>query len=117
MRRRPPRSPLFPCTTLFRSGHDGLLYVLNTGDFVSPGSLTVVNPATMQVVTTVPNVGVGPGAITIDENGIAYISGFLFGTVVWNTGTRQFVRSPDNAICAKLTNGSCRGAFAAATDK
>ena len=36
---------------------------------------------------------------------------------MWNTGTRQFVRSPDNAICAKLTNGSCRGAFAAATDK
>lgn len=99
------------------AGPDGLLYVLNTGDFVSPGSLTVVNPAVMQVVTTVPNVGVGPGAITIDDRGLAYISGFLFGTVIWNTNTRQFVRAADNAICAKLANGNCRGAFAAATDK
>lgn len=98
-------------------GPDGLLYVLNTGDFATPGTLTVVNPATMQVVTTVQNVGVGPGAITIDDSGLAYISGFLFGTAIWNTNTRQFVRSPDNAVCAKLENGTCRGAFAAATDK
>lgn len=98
-------------------GQDGLLYVLNTGDFVSPGSLTVVNPAVMQVVTTVQNVGVGPGAITIDDKGLAYISGFLFGTVIWNTNTRQFVRAPDDAICARLANGNCRGAFAAAADK
>jgi hypothetical protein len=86
-------------------------------DFVSPGSLTVLNGSTMQAVTTVANVGVGPGAVFVDPSGLAYISGFLFGTAVWNTTTRQFVRPPDNAICAKLSNGSCRGAFAATTDK
>jgi hypothetical protein len=48
---------------------------------------------------------------------LAYISGFLFGTTVWNTTTRQFVRGPDNPICAKLASGGCRGAFAATTDK
>ncbi len=98
-------------------GPDGLLYVINTGDFVNPGSLTVLNGATMQVVTTVTNVGVGPGAVFVDPSGLAFISGFLFGTAVWNTKTQQFVRSPDNGICAKLSDGSCRGAFATTTDK
>jgi hypothetical protein len=98
-------------------GPDGLLYVVNTGDFVSPGSLTVLNGTSLQVVTNVTNVGVGPGAVFVDASGLAYISGFLFGTAVWNTATRQFVRPPDNALCAKLSNGSCRGAFAATTDK
>jgi hypothetical protein len=96
-------------------GPDGLLYVVNTGDFVAPGSLTIVNPATAQVVTTVSGMGVGPGAISIDANGLAYISGFFSGTLVWNTKTRAFVRGTDNPVCAKLANGSCRGAFAAAT--
>ena len=42
-------------------GPDGLLYVVNTGDFVAQGSLTIVNPATMQVQATIPNIGVGSG--------------------------------------------------------
>jgi hypothetical protein len=96
-------------------GPDGLLYVLNTGDFVGQGSLTIINPVTMQVVATVGGMGVGPGAISIDSNGLAYISGFFSGTLVWNTKTRAFVRGPDNPVCAKLANGSCRGAFAATT--
>lgn len=97
-------------------GPDGLLYVVNTGDFVGQGSLTIVDPATMQVSETVPNMGVGPGAISIDANGLAYISGFFTGTLVWNTKTHAFVRDLDNPICAKLRDGSCRGAFAATTD-
>ena len=97
-------------------GPDGLLYVLNTGDYVAQGSVTIVNPATMSVVTTIPNIGVGPGAIYIDPAGLAYISSFFGGTTVWNTATRAFVRGPDNPVCAKLVNGSCRGAFAATTD-
>lgn len=97
-------------------GPDGLLYVVNTGDFVEDGSLTIVNPATMQVVTTVSGMGVGPGAISIDSAGLAYISGFFSGTLVWDTKTRTFVRGTDNPVCAKLGDGSCRGAFAATTD-
>jgi hypothetical protein len=98
-------------------GPDGLLYVVNTGDFVGQGSLTIVNPATMQVVATIPNMGVGPGAISIDASGLAYISSFVSGTLVWNTKTRAFVRGPDNPVCAKLANGSCRGAFASSTNQ
>ena len=97
-------------------GPDGLLYVVNTGDFVAQGSLTIVNPATMQVQATIPNMGAGPGAISIDANGLAYISGFFTGTLVWDTKTRAFVRGVNNPLCAKLANGSCRGAFAATTN-
>jgi hypothetical protein len=93
-------------------GPDGLLYVVNTGDYMNPGSLTIVNPATMAVVTTVGGMGTGPGAISIDANGLAYISGFFTGTLVWDTKTRAFVRGPTNPVCAKTAAG-CRGAFAA----
>jgi hypothetical protein len=84
--------------------------------FVAQGSLTIVNPATMQVQATIPNMGAGPGAISIDANGLAYISGFFTGTLVWDTKTRAFVRGVNNPLCAKLANGSCRGAFAATTN-
>ena len=94
-------------------GPDGLLYVLNTGDYVGEGSLTIVNPTTMQTVMTVAHMGVGPGAISIDATGLAYISGFFSGTLVWNTRTRTFLRGTDNPVCARLPNGSCRGAYAA----
>lgn len=97
-------------------GPDGLLYVVNTGDYVSPGSITIINPATMAVVATVGDMGVGPGSISIDANGLAYISSFFGGTIVWNTKTRTFVRGPENPVCAKLANGSCRGAYAATTN-
>ena len=97
-------------------GPDGLLYVVNTGDFVGEGSLTIIDPATMQVVTTVPNMGVGAGAISIDANGLAYVSAFFVGTVVWNTKTRSFIRGSDNPVCAKVASGGCRGAFAATAD-
>lgn len=97
-------------------GPDGLLYVVNTGDFVAQGNLTIVNPATMQVQATIPNMGVGPGAISIDANGLAYISGFFVGTLVWDTKTRAFLRGVNNPVCAKLANGTCRGAFAATTN-
>jgi hypothetical protein len=98
-------------------GPDGLLYVVNTGDFVAPGSLTIVNPATMQVIATISNMGVGPGAISIDASGLAYISTFVSGTLVWSTKTRTFIRGADNPVCAKLANGSCRGAFAATANQ
>jgi hypothetical protein len=96
-------------------GPDGFVYVLNTGDFVEQGSMTIVNPSTMAIVTTIPNIGVGPGDIFIDGSGLAYISSFFGGTTVFNTATRQFVRGPDNPVCAKLANGNCRGAFAVTT--
>jgi len=95
-------------------GPDGLLYVVNTGDYVSDGSITVVDPATMDVVATVGGMGPGPGAISIGSDGLAYISSFFGGTIVWDTKTKTFVRGPADPVCAPLAGGGCRGAFAAA---
>ena len=96
-------------------GPDGKLYVVNTGDYLSPGSLTIINPSTLAVEATVPGMGAGPGGITFDGGGLAYISGYYFGTIVWNSNTRQFVRGPANPVCAPIAaTGKCRGAFGAA---
>ncbi len=75
-------------------GPDGLVYVVNTGDFVGDGSVTVIDPATLAVVDTYGGFGAGPGAISIDDDGRAYVSSFSTGTVVWDTGTQTFLRDP-----------------------
>jgi YVTN family beta-propeller protein len=92
-------------------GPDGKLYVLNTGDYVSvAGSVSIVNPATLAVEATVPGFGLGPGAITIGADGLAYVSSYSYGTVVWSTATRQFVRGPADPLCATVPGAGCRGA-------
>ena len=59
--------------------------------------------------------------VRIDGNGLAYVSGFATGTMVWNTATRQFVRGPNDAVCASVDlsdpTSACRGAFAATADR
>jgi hypothetical protein len=95
-------------------GPDGLVYVVNTGDYVADGSVTVIDPSTPHVIATYPGFGAGPGSIHIDSGGLAYVSGFFTGTLVWNTATHAFVRDVTNPVCARLNNASgtpCRGAF------
>lgn len=92
-------------------GPDGLLYVVNTGDYASPGTLAVIDPDALERIDLVDGMGTGPGSIWIDADGTAYISGFFFGTLVWDTGSRAFVRGPENPVCAPLDDGGCRGAF------
>lgn len=91
-------------------GPDGLLYVLNTGDYTAQGSIAIINPATL-AVEVVPNTGVGQGSISIDANGLAYLSSFSGATTVWNTKTKTFVRGASDPLCAKrASTGLCRGA-------
>jgi hypothetical protein len=45
-----------------------------------------------------------------------YISSFTDGTVIWNSKTQAFVRSPGVPVCAPLPGGGCRGAFDARPD-
>ena len=91
-------------------GPDGLLYVLNTGDYTAQGSIAIINPTTL-AVETIPNTGVGQGSISIDANGLAYLSSFSGATMVWNTKTRAFVRGATDPLCAKrASTGVCRGA-------
>jgi len=95
---------------------NGMLYVVNTEDFVADASVTIIDPVTLQAVKTVHGFGPGAGSIHIDDAGLAYLSSFGGGTVIWNTATEAFVRGPDNPVCARLTlapGTPCRGAFAA----
>lgn len=101
-------------STAAAMGPDGKLYVLNTGDFVNPGSISIVDPSSMTVLETDLTI-VGPGAISIDRSGLAYISSFTVGTVIWNTATKSYVRGPNNPLCAPSPSG-CRGAFDAQVD-
>lgn len=97
-------------------GPDGLLYVVNTGDYVSDATVTVIDPQTMRALSTASGFGAGAGSIHVDRSGLAYVSGFFTGTVVWNTRTGAFLRGKDNPLCARLPGGGCRGGFAATTD-
>ena len=95
---------------------DGLVYVVNTEDYSSDGSVTAINPSTMQVVGTYGGFGAGPGSIRIGATGLAYVSAFFTGTMVWNTATHTFVRDTLNPVCARISSAPgmpCRGAFEA----
>lgn len=95
-------------------GPDGLLYVVNTGNYVTPASMAIIDPATMQRVALISPLSVGAGHIAIDASGLAYISSFSDATVVFNTRTRNWVRGPDNPVCARrASNNTCRGAASA----
>lgn len=95
-------------------GPDGNLYVLNTGDYSTPGTMDIINPTTLAIIKTISNAGVGPGAIQFDSTaGLAFISGFFFGTLVYNVASQTFV--PATAVCV-LASGSCVGAFDARAD-
>ena len=50
-------------------GPDGLLYVLNTGDFVNPATLAIIDPVTLERIDLIEDAGVGAGAISVDGDG------------------------------------------------
>lgn len=96
-------------------GPDGMLYVVNTGDYVSPSTVAVIDPGTLERVDLVGGFPAGSGHVHVSQDGIMFVSAFFAGTVAWNTATRTFVRDGSDPICAPLAGGGCRGAFAAHT--
>ena len=96
-------------------GPDGMLYVMNTGDYASPSSLAIIDPHTLERIEVVGGFPAGSGQVHISDDGTLYTSAFFTGTVAWNTATRTFVRDGSDPICAPLEGGGCRGAFAAQT--
>ena len=96
-------------------GPDGMLYVMNTGDYVTPSTLAIIDPGSLARVEVVEGFPAGSGHVHVSQGGTLFASAFFTGTVAWNTATRAFVRDGSNPICAPLDGGGCRGAFAVHT--
>lgn len=96
-------------------GPDGMLYVMNTGDYVTPSTLAIIDPASLARVEVVEGFPAGSGHVHVSRGGTLFASAFFTGTVAWNTATKAFVRDGADPICAPLDGGGCRGAFAVHT--
>ena len=96
-------------------GPDGLLYVSNTGDYWNPSTVAVIDPQTMTRVDLIEGFGAGSADVHVDASGLVYVSGFFFGTTVWDTSSETFLRGPADPVCAPLDGGGCRGASSAFT--
>ena len=94
-------------------GPDGLLYVANTGNYFDPSSVAVIDPLTMTRVELIDGFPAGSGDLHVDDAGLVYVSGFFFGTVVWDSSGKTFLRGPADPVCAPLAEGGCRGASSA----
>ena len=96
-------------------GPDGMLYVMNTGDYVTPSTLAIIDPGSLARVEVAGGFPAGSGHVHVSQGGTLYASAFFTGTVAWNTATKAFVRDGSDPICAPLAGGGCRGAFAVHT--
>lgn len=96
-------------------GPDGMFYVMNTGNYVAPSTLAIIDPGSLELVEVVEGFPAGSGHVHVSEDGTLFASAFFTGTVAWNTATKAFVRDASNPICAPLAGGGCRGAFGAHT--
>jgi len=92
-------------------GPDGMLYVINTGDYVNPSTLAVIDPSTMTRVKVVGGFPSGSGDVHVDSNGLVFVSSFFGGTVVWDSSSETFLRDGSDPVCAPIAGGGCRGAF------
>ncbi len=79
--------------------HDGLIYVVNSGTFgQADGSLSVVNPRTLQEIEHHAGFGEFPGDIAIGADGVAYISSFDYGLAVWDIAGDTFINPPSDPL-------------------
>lgn len=81
------------------AGPDGRLYVVNSGSFgQGNGSLSVVDVRALREVEHHRGFGEFPGAAALGPDGRLYVASFAYGIAVWNSATKAFERSPQNAV-------------------
>ena len=80
-------------------GPDGLLYVVNSGTFgQGDGSLSVIDPTTLDEVEHHPGFGEFPGDIAFGLDGHAYVSSFGYGIAVWDAAADTFINPPSDPL-------------------
>ncbi len=78
---------------------DGTVLVMNQGRFMGDnGTLSLVDARAREEEEHFPGFGDFPGALALGPDGRVYVSSFAYGVVVWDLGTRTFVRGPGDAV-------------------
>jgi hypothetical protein len=70
---------------------DGLLYVMNTGNYVDEGRLSIVDPVARIEVANFGGFGAGPGTLASDGGDRLFVSSFTEGLMEFNLDTRTVV--------------------------
>ena len=86
-------------------GGDGLLYVMNTGDYSSEGRLSIIDPVARVEIANFGGFGAGPGAIASDGGERLFVSSFFEGLMEFNTTTRTVVRGAGDGVAIPENSG------------
>ncbi len=86
-------------------GGDGLLYVMNTGDYSNEGRLSIIDPVARVEIANFGGFGAGPGAIASDGGERLFVSSFFEGLMEFNTTTRTVVRGAGDGVAIPENSG------------
>jgi hypothetical protein len=86
-------------------GGDGLLYVMNTGDYSGEGRLSIIDPVARVEIANFGGFGAGPGAIASDGGERLFVSSFFEGLMEFNTTTRTVVRGAGDGVAIPENSG------------
>jgi len=77
---------------------DGRIYVMNTGNYVDQGRLSIVDPVARVEIANFGGFGAGPGAIATDDGSRLFVSSFTEGLMEFDIDTRTVVRGAGNGL-------------------
>ncbi|MEZ4412686.1 MAG: hypothetical protein R2910_06870 [Gemmatimonadales bacterium] len=93
-------------------GGDGRIYVMNVGNYVDDGRLSVVDPVARVELANFGGFGPGPGDVATDGGDRLFVSSFTEGLMEFNIATRTLVLGagdgipiPDNSGVAVDSDG------------
>jgi hypothetical protein len=97
-------------------GGDGRIYVMNVGNYVDEGRLSVVDPVARTELANFGGFGPGPGDVATDGGDRLFVSSFTEGLMEFNIATRALVLGagegipiPDNSGVAVDSDGRIYG--------
>lgn len=95
---------------------DGRIYVVNVGNYVDDGRVSIVDPVAREEVANFGGFGPGPGDVATDGGDRLFISSFSEGLMEFNIATRTIVHGagdgipiPDNSGVAVDSEGRIYG--------
>lgn len=97
-------------------GGDGRIYVMNVGNYVDDGRLSIVDPVARVELANFGGFGAGPGDVATDGGDRLFVSSFSEGLMEFDIGTRTLLLGagdgipvPDNSGVAVDSDGRIYG--------